>query len=208
MFPDSPAPYNLYMDKIFGYARCSTTKEKQDITRQMNELDAAGAEIIFKDFGSGADTNRKNFNTLQTQITSGDTLTATELSRVTRSIHHLCHIIEWAAEKKIILKFGGFTADFTVGIDPMVEGMIYMMGVFAQMERGITTQRINSGIANARTSGKKLGRPSMSKADLPEIFIKNLPRYEAGQITVSEFARSCETSRATIHRYLVIARQR
>ena len=31
---------------IYGYARCSTTEEKQDINRQIRELKAAGAEEV------------------------------------------------------------------------------------------------------------------------------------------------------------------
>ena len=34
---------------IYGYARCSTTDNKQDINRQIRELKAAGAdEVIFE----------------------------------------------------------------------------------------------------------------------------------------------------------------
>ena len=32
--------------KTWGYARCSTNEDKQDITRQIKELEAAGAEKI------------------------------------------------------------------------------------------------------------------------------------------------------------------
>lgn len=31
---------------IYGYARCSTDTDKQDITRQIRELKAAGAEEV------------------------------------------------------------------------------------------------------------------------------------------------------------------
>ena len=34
---------------IYGYARCSTNEDKQDINRQIRELKAAGAdEVIFE----------------------------------------------------------------------------------------------------------------------------------------------------------------
>ena len=37
------------MSKTWGYARCSTNEEKQDITRQINQLKDAGAdEVIFE----------------------------------------------------------------------------------------------------------------------------------------------------------------
>ena len=37
------------MSKTYGYARCSTTEDKQDINRQIRELKAAGAdEVVFE----------------------------------------------------------------------------------------------------------------------------------------------------------------
>lgn len=34
---------------VYGYARCSTSEDKQDINRQIRELKAAGAdEVIFE----------------------------------------------------------------------------------------------------------------------------------------------------------------
>lgn len=35
------------MSKTYGYARCSTTEDKQDINRQIRELKEAGADEIF-----------------------------------------------------------------------------------------------------------------------------------------------------------------
>ncbi|MBQ3079187.1 MAG: recombinase family protein [Clostridia bacterium] len=37
------------MNKIYGYARCSTNEDKQDINRQIRELKATGAdEVVFE----------------------------------------------------------------------------------------------------------------------------------------------------------------
>lgn len=197
------------MPKIYGYARCSTNEQKQDIKRQIRDLEALGAETIFQDYATGSDTLRQQLSVLQMRIEPGDTIVSTELSRLTRSLHHLCHLMEWAEEHKINFKLGNMTADFTAGeIDPMAEGMVYMLGVFAQLERKITIQRIHSGIAHARSNGKKLGRPAMSKDKLPKPFLKHLPKYQSGELSISEFARLCGCSRPSIHRYLSIAGQR
>ena len=44
----------------YGYARCSTTKDKQDIERQIHDLEAMGADAIFKDYSSGTNTDRNS----------------------------------------------------------------------------------------------------------------------------------------------------
>ena len=38
---------------IYGYARCSTNEDKQDITRQIKELKAAGAEEVILSMSMG-----------------------------------------------------------------------------------------------------------------------------------------------------------
>ena len=38
-----------------------------------------------------------------------------------------------------------------------------MMGVFAEFERAIIRERVNSGLQRARTQGKQLGRPKVSE---------------------------------------------
>ncbi len=37
--------------------------------------------------------------------------------------------------------------------------MLGMAAVFAEFERGVTIERINAGLARARSEGKQLGRP-------------------------------------------------
>ena len=39
--------------KTYGYARCSTTEDKQDINRQIRELKAAGADKVIFEYEHG-----------------------------------------------------------------------------------------------------------------------------------------------------------
>ena len=174
-----------------GYARCSTSENKQEIDRQERDLKNMGAKKVFREYISGTAVSKPQLELLQKSMKPGDTLIATELSRLTRSVHQLCHILEWAADGRVILKVGGFTADFTENLDPMVEGMLLMMGIFAQIERKMTVLRVVSGVANARAKGKRLGRPPLSKEKVPAEFHKHYPEYRAGRISKAEFARLC-----------------
>jgi len=189
---------------VFGYARCSTNENKQDIERQIQDLKNMGAEKVYHEYESGSNIDRPQLKVLQEQIKKGDTLIITELSRITRSVHHLCHILEWAADQRVVLKAGGFTADCTEGMEPMVESMFLMMGIFAQLERKMTAQRVKSGVANARSKGIRLGRPPLSKDKLPKVFIEHYPAYQAGDLTKAEFARLCNCSRPSLYRYLAV----
>ena len=192
--------------RIYGYCRCSTDETKQDINRQVRELKAQGAvdETIYLEYQSGTKTDRIELNRVLSIIKTGDTLLATEVSRITRSTSQLCAIIEMAKEKQIKLILGNFVVDCSNALDPMTEGMLKMMGVFAELERNMTVQRIKSGMANAKAKGKQIGRPRLSQDEIPPIFYRYYPKFKKGEITKVEFGRLCGLARSSVYRYLEI----
>lgn len=115
---------------IYGYARCSTNESMQDIDRQIRELKQQGAEdkTIYREYESGTKTNRVELQKLLDIVEPGDTILATEVSRITRSTKQLCDIIELAKDRKIKLVLGSFVVDCRKELDPMTEGMLKMMG--------------------------------------------------------------------------------
>lgn len=137
---------------IYGYARCSTNETLQDINRQIRELKQKGAtdKTIYREYESGTKLNRVELQKLLDIVKPGDTILATEVSRLTRSTKQLCDVIEMAKEKRIKLVLGTFIVDCSQELDPMTEGMLKMMGVFAELERNMISQRVKSGMANAK----------------------------------------------------------
>ena len=132
----------------------------------------------------------------------GDTILATEVSRITRSTKQLCDIIELAKNRKIKLVLGTFVVDCRKELDPMTEGMLKMMGVFAELERNMISQRVKSGMENAKAKGKTIGRPTVTADDIPANFYKHYPKYKKGEINKKEFSRLCSLSYPTIYKYL------
>lgn len=191
---------------IYGYARCSTNEELQDINRQIRELKQLGAtdETIYFEYESGTKTNRSQLNNLLNAVKSGDTIVSTEVSRITRSTKQLCEIIEYAKDTHIKLILGTFVVDCTKELDPMTEGMLKMMGVFSELERNMISQRVKSGMRNAKAKGSKIGRPTTTADDIPNVFYKHYPKYKNGEINKVEFAKICSLSYPTIFKYLRI----
>lgn len=188
---------------IYGYARCSTNEEMQDITRQIRELEQLGCEKIFQEYESGTKTDRKQLKLLLDTIKQGDTLIALEVSRISRSTKQLLEIIELAKEVKFKLIVGSFVIDFTKDEqDPMMIGMLQMMGVFAEMERNIISSRVKSGLNNAKANGTKLGRPGLTLETIPTSFYKHYPLYKNKKVNASEFSRMCDCSRTTLYKYI------
>ena len=191
---------------IYGYARCSTNEELQDINRQIRELKQLGAtdETIYFEYESGTKTNRSQLNNLLNAVKSGDTIISTEVSRITRSTKQLCEIIEYAKDTHIKLVLGTFVVDCTKELDPMTEGMLKMMGVFSELERNMISQRVKSGMRNAKAKGSKIGRPTTTADDIPNVFYKHYPKYKNGEINKVEFAKICSLSYPTIFKYIRI----
>ena len=194
---------------VYGYCRCSTNETKQDIDRQIRELKEMGAtpKTIFKEYESGTKVNRPEYLKMLDIIKDGDTIVTTEVSRLTRSTKHLCDILQTVQEKKIILNIGGsFVVDCSQGkMDPMTEGMIKMWGVFAEMERNIISQRVISGMKNAAAKGAKIGRPEVTKDNLPDKFWKYYSLYKKGDMSITDFAKVMDISRTTVYKYISIA---
>ena len=195
---------------IYGYARCSTNEERQDIDRQKRELFALGVaedKHIYWEYESGMKDDRAEFLKLMDAANVGDTIVTTEVSRLTRSTKHLCEILQQVQDKKLILNIGGaFVVDCSKGeMDPMTEGMVKMWGVFAEMERNIISQRVKSGMKNAAAKCKKIGRPETTADSLPDRFWKYYKQYQTGQINISEFSRLMDCSRASVYKYIRVA---
>lgn len=197
---------------IYGYARCSTNEERQDIDRQKRELYSLGVtenKYIYWEYESGMKTDRAELQKLLDLVKKGDTIVTTEVSRLTRSTKHLCEILQTVQDKKIILNIGGsFVVDCSKGeMDPMTEGMVKMWGVFAEMERNIISQRVKSGMKNAVAKGKKLGRPKVTKDNLPDKFWKYYSLYKKNDLNITDFAKVMDASRTTIYNYILLAEE-
>lgn len=189
---------------VYGYARCSTSEDKQDINRQIRELKAAGAEEVIFEYEHGDAKVKKNLHMLLEMATEGDTIITLEVSRLSRSTQQLCEIIDIIKSKKLrLIIVGSITVDCRSGqIDPMSQAFIQMSAVFAELELSIIRARVRSGMENAKSKGKRIGRPQTTKDNIPALFYKHYPSFVSGQINVSEFARICGLSRPTVYKYL------
>ena len=187
----------------YGYARCSTNESKQDINRQVRELKAAGAEEIFIEYEHGDSKIKSQQAAMFGQAVAGDSIIVLEVSRLVRSTQQLCEIIERVQEKHLRLVIvGSITLDCRSGqADPMSDAFLQMAGVFSQLELAMIRSRVRSGMENARAKGRQIGRPQVSKEDIPAAFLRHYPAHKNGQLNISELARVCDISRTTAYKY-------
>ena len=187
----------------YGYARCSTNETKQDINRQVRELKAAGAEEIFLEYEHGDSKVKPQQEAMFAAAAQGDTIIALEVPRLARSTQQLCQIIDLVRERHLrLVILGSITLDCRNGhADPMSEAFLQMAGVFSQLELAMIRERVRSGMANAKAKGQKIGRPQVSRDDIPTTFLRHYPAHKNGQLNISELARVCDISRTTAYKY-------
>lgn len=190
----------------YGYSRCSTNENKQDINRQVRELKAAGAEKIFLEYEHGDSKVKPQQEAMFAAAGPGDTIIVLEVSRLARSTQQLCEIIDLIQKKHLRLVIvGSITLDCRNGkADPMSEAFLQMAGVFSQLELAMIRARVRSGIDNARAKGRRIGRPQATKESIPTAFLRHYPAYKNGSLNVSEFARVCDLSRTTVYKYIAL----
>ena len=193
----------------YGYSRCSTNETKQDINRQVRELKAAGAEQIFVEYEHGDAKVKSQQQAMFAEAQAGDSIIVLEVSRLARSTQQLCEIIDLVREKHLRLVIvGSITLDCRNGqADPMSEAFLQMAGVFSQLELAMIRARVRSGMENARAKGRQIGRPQVSKEDIPSTFLRHYPAYKSKQLNVSELARVCDISRTTVYKYIGLLEQ-
>ena len=55
-----------------------------------------------------------------------------------------------------------------------------------------------------RKRRERVGRPPLTKDDIPQVFYRHYPAYKNKQLNVSELARVCDISRTTVYKYIEV----
>ena len=146
--------------RLIGYARIST--EAQDTDPQLDELQAAGCDMVLEECASGDDRDRPVLARLLRDIRRGETLVVVRLDRLARSVSHLLCVIEQ-------LEASG--AHFRSLRDPIdtstPQGMfsLQVLGAVAQLERALISERTKAGLDAARARGRVGGNPGLRAGD-------------------------------------------
>ena len=143
----------------YGYARTSTGD--QTTALQLAALKRARCAHVFEDQGlSGAGIQRPALARCLKTLRSGDTLIVWKLDRLGRSLRDLIAMLDGLRERGVRFQ------SLTEAIDtesPTGRAMWQMIGVLAELERSLITERTRAGVQAARRRGVKFGRkPKLS----------------------------------------------
>ncbi|QAV47646.1 recombinase family protein [Pantoea agglomerans] len=186
------------MSRVFAYCRVSTLE--QNTENQRREIEAAGFAIqprrLIEEYVSGsvAAAERPGFMRLLDGMENGDVLIVTKLDRLGRNAMDIRQTVELLAASEICvhcLVLGG--VDLT---SPAGKMTMQVISAVAEFERDLLIERTHAGIAKAKASGKRFGRPPALNEEQKQAV---LLRIDEGA-SISAIAREFETTRQTILR--------
>ena len=186
------------MARVFAYCRVSTAD--QSPKNQTLEIKSAGFKVESRRLieenisGSVAATERPGFMKLVDRMEKGDVLVVTKLDRLGRNAMDVRATVELLAGHGVrvhCLALGG--VDLTSAAGKMT---MQVIAAVAEFEKDLLVERTQSGIARARSAGKRFGRPPSLTQEQRKAVLK---RLRAG-VAVAEVAREFKTTRQTVLR--------
>lgn len=183
-----------------GYTRVSTSS--QDAALQLDALVASGVQKrdVFADVTSGSRSaiDRPGMKKLLDYAEAGDTVVVWRVDRLGRSLIDVLNTVNLLRERGINVR------SISDGIDPATSTgrmMLNMLASLAEYERELIVERVNAGIAAARQSGTRFGRPLSDPAVIADKLAIAKDARARGR-TAEDAARLVGWSRATFYRHL------
>lgn len=145
----------------YGYLRVST--DTQSVDSQRSALTSVSELFIDEGVsGSVPFASRPGAARLLQRVKKGDVIVAYSLSRIGRSLRDVVNLLGELSERGV--SFRSMTEPMDTST-PMGRAMLGMVAVFAELERDMTRERVNAGIAAARANGTHCGRPASISAE-------------------------------------------
>ncbi|HEY2930869.1 MAG TPA: recombinase family protein [Acidobacteriota bacterium] len=155
--------------RVAIYARVSTTNGGQTCENQLLDLRRYAGDRgwdIFKEYVdngiSGSKDSRPALNELMADSSKRrfDVVLVWRFDRFARSTKHLVTALEQFHH--VGIDFVSFQESLDTG-SPMGKAMFTIISAIAELERNIIQERVKSGLRRAVASGKRLGRPRISR---------------------------------------------
>lgn len=143
------------MNKIFGYARVSTTD--QNLDTQLDALEKYGCDQTYQDKITGVSTSRPALDELLAQLRTGDTVVVARFFRLGRSRDHLIALLSDFAKKGIQFKALDLGVDSSTPAGKLV---LQIFSALAEYDRESILEKTRAGQQLAAANGKHIGRPA------------------------------------------------
>jgi DNA invertase Pin-like site-specific DNA recombinase len=184
-----------YILAIYGYARVSSST--QNLDTQLKQLNDYGVdEIIQEKITSVSRSSDRELYRLLEKINEGDLIVITRMDRIARSVKQLLEIVSHIDSRKANILSLDHSIDNTTPTGRLFTNVLVSI---YQWELEMLKEKQARGIAEAKRSGKHLGRPrGFTLRGLDQAIVM----YEEGALTVKEIAEITQVSKASLYRAL------
>jgi len=188
--------YRAGMD--IGYARVSTAK--QDLSRQLDALAAAGVTTVFSDKRSGATRDRPGLHAALQHARAGDVIVVHTLDRLGRTVRDTLNLMHELKEREVGIRTlaDPLRIDTSSPDSPMAQLAVVLLALFAEMERTYAAERAAHARAVATANGRRTGRPSVVDPDKLEHAVMLRDKGK----TMREIVTKTGLSRTSLYRHL------
>jgi DNA invertase Pin-like site-specific DNA recombinase len=181
---------------IYGYARVSIVGQKNDgysLEEQSTRLRENGAVKIYVDAFTETKMDRPEFSKLLEVVKTGDTIMATNLDRVSRSVSPGINLVDELLSRGVSVHILIVSVMNNTPTGKLIRNIMFS---FAEFERDMIVERTSESRAIARQQeGYKEGRKEIVPDE--DQFEKCHKTQKDGTMTVNEGCKTLGISRST-----------
>ena len=201
----TPSPQTM---KTIAYLRVS--RDSQDVKNQRLALleFAQKEQLVISEFmelnmSSRRSLKERQMDLLMDKLVEGDMLVVSELSRMGRSVGEVISTVDALVKRQVQLLSIKEGIRLKQSQDLQSKVMVTLFSLFAEIERSLISLRTKEGLAAARASGQRLGRPrgklGSSKLDGKQEEIQKLLKLN---VSKSSIAKITGVNRSTLYHFL------
>lgn len=191
-----------------GYARVSSVD--QNIHRQIEVLEAFGAEKTFREKQSGATVNdRIVFKEVLDFVRSGDQLIVESIDRLGRNYDEVIETVNFLKKKEVQLIITSLPMMSEAIGNPLLDKfmkdlIVQILAMIAEQERTEAKRRQAQGIAIAKSKGVYKGRPILYAPNARDpqkrlVYHRVVAMLNDG-VAISQIAKEVGITRQTVYR--------
>lgn len=175
-----------------GYARVSTIEQNLDL--QLQELQKAGCQRIFREKVSGATRHRPEFQRMLDQIRDNDVIVVWKLDRLARSTRDLLETMETIREAGAT--FQSISEPWANTTSHTGKLIMTVFAGIAEFERDLIRERTGAGREAAKQRGVQFGRPRKLNPEQEQLVRRLLVEGKSAR----DLAKTFNVHIATIYR--------
>ena len=192
---------------IYGYCRVSTTHQHEENQHFVIEKFARANNMhvdvwIEEKISSSKRLYDRKLGKLLQELTAGDILITTEISRLGRSLLEVMGILKHCLEKEC--QIWTLKENFRLGADIQSKVLAFAFGLSAELSKQLLQERVRESLARLKANGKQLGRPmgTQSKASKIRRNYERITVLMDQGVSKNQIAKMLHVNKSTLYRYL------